>query len=90
MWVRFYTAPAPRGIRGWRSKVETYYQREIAKMPIAQGVDPRHVEGYMRLQYSTLSHLSRSEFAREVRISVACIREGGTEAAERNAQSFGL
>lgn len=59
-------------------------------MPAAQGVDPRHVEGYMRLQHSTLSHLSKSEFNREVRVSVACVREGGTEAAERNAQSFGL
>lgn len=68
----------------------TYYQQAIAKMKSAQGFDPRHIEGYMRLQYSTLSHLSRSTFAREVRLCVACIKEGGVDAAERNAKSFGL
>ena len=52
--------------------------------------DPRHIEGYMRLQYSTLDHLDADTFAHEVDIAVGCIQEGGTEAAERNAQSFGL
>lgn len=69
--------------------MQTYYQREIAKI-VPAGVDPRHVEGYMRLQYSTLSHLDRRTFNREVRLGVECIRQGGAEAAERNAKSFGL
>ena len=68
----------------------SHYQRAIAAMPAARGFDPRHVEGYMRLQHDILSRLSRQQFAREVRLCVACIREGGLDAAERNAQSFGL
>ena len=68
----------------------TYYQKAIAEMKAAQGFDPRHIEGYMRLQHDILSRLSKSQFSREVRLCVACIREGGIEAAERNARSFGL
>ena len=68
----------------------TYYQRIIASIPSARGFDPRHVEGYMRLQHDILSRLSKQQFTREVRLCVACIREGGLDAAERNAQSFGL
>jgi len=57
-------------------------------MKAAQGFDPRHIEGYMRLQHDILSRLSKRQFAREVRLCVACIIEGGVDAAERNAQSF--
>lgn len=57
---------------------------------LAPDHDPRHIEGYMRLQYSTLDHLDAATFAREVKTAIACIREGGIETAERNAQSFGL
>lgn len=69
--------------------MQTHYQREIAKL-VTPSIDPRHVEGYMRLQYSTLSHLTKRTFNKEVRLCVACIIEGGIDAAERNAQSFGL
>ncbi len=71
-------------------KPQSYYQRTIAAMPSAIGFDPRHIEGYMRLQHDILSRLSKAQFSREVRLCVACIREGGLDAAERNAQSFGL
>ncbi len=67
----------------------TYYQLAIAKI-VPADIDPRHVEGFMRLKYDALSELSRRAFNREVAIGVACIREGGVEQAERNAQSFGL
>lgn len=52
--------------------------------------NPNQVEGYMRLQYSTLDHLSREEFRRQVEIAVECIQLVGEEAAEKNARSFGL
>jgi hypothetical protein len=68
----------------------SYYQRAIAAMPVAAGFDPRHIEGYMRLQHDTLSRLTNRQFNREVRLCIECIREGGLEAAESNAQSFGL
>ncbi|MDE2104342.1 MAG: hypothetical protein KGL39_44300 [Patescibacteria group bacterium] len=70
------------------------YQQIIREVLAKQGsigrYDPRHIEGYMRLEHSTLDGLSRSQFASEVAISAACVDEGGIEAAERNARSFGL
>ncbi|MFL5909460.1 MAG: hypothetical protein ACJ768_02660 [Gaiellaceae bacterium] len=53
-------------------------------------IDPRHVEGFMRLQYGTLSHLDAATFKREAQLAVACIHVDGLEAAEANARSFGL
>jgi hypothetical protein len=57
---------------------------------IAAKYDPRHIEAYMRLQYSTLDHLDNATFRREVKIACACVDDGGVEMAERTAQSFGL
>lgn len=71
-------------------KPVTRWQREIAAHKAAVGYDPRHIEGYMRLQHSILGNLSKQQFSREVRLCVECIKEGGIDAAERNAQSFGL
>lgn len=71
----------------------TYYQKAIADYMTKHGIsgfDPRHIEGFMLLQYSTLSHLSTRTFNKEIKIGIACIQEGGKEAAERNAKSFGL
>jgi hypothetical protein len=64
------------------------YQATIKQ--IAPKHDPRHIEGYMRLQYSTLDHLDRATFRREVKLCAACVDEGGIEMAEKNAKSFGL
>jgi hypothetical protein len=69
----------------------TYFQRSIVeKKLVPQGVDPRHLEGYIRLQFSTLGHLDWPTIRREVKLGIACIKEGGIDAAERNAKSFGL
>jgi hypothetical protein len=57
---------------------------------LAPGYDPRHIEGYVRLQYSTLDHLDAETFAREVEIAVACVDAEGPDIAERNARTFGL
>lgn len=54
------------------------------------GIDPRHVEGYMRLQYGTLDHLSRTEFNKEVKIGIECIDADGIVNAESLAKSYGL
>ncbi len=53
-------------------------------------IDPRHIEGYMRLEHSTLDGLSAGQFKKEVMISISCVKEGGIEMAESNARSFGL
>jgi hypothetical protein len=57
---------------------------------LAPGYDPRHVEAYMRVEHNTLDKLSPRDFAREVRLAVACIDEGGIETAELVAKSFGF
>lgn len=69
-----------------------YYDRirtEIAQQG-AIGIDPRHVEAYMRLEHSTLDGLSGSQFSSEVGVGIACVRHEGLDIAERCAQSFGL
>ena len=69
--------------------IQTYYQREIAKF-VPSDIDPRHIEAFMRLNYSTLSNLSKRTFNREIKIGIACIQQGGVDGAEKLALSFGL
>ena len=69
-----------------------YYQtirEEIARQGHI-GIDPRHVEGYMRLEHSTLDGLSWSQFSKEVGIGIECVLADGIQNAEANARSFGL
>lgn len=66
---------------------QTYAQRIRAAAP---AFDPRHIEAYMRLEHSTLDGLSREQFAAEIVMAAMCIAEGGTDAAERLARSFGM
>lgn len=69
----------------------TWFQDAISeKGLVPEGIDPRHVEGYIRLAHSTLGELDWPTFRREVRIALGCIKEGGEERAERNARTFGL
>jgi hypothetical protein len=53
------------------------------------GLDPRHVEAWMRLEHGTLDALSGIEFQQEVAAVVDCILVDGP-ASERLAQSYGL
>lgn len=49
------------------------YQEIIAKILARRGivgVDPRHIEGYMRLGHSTLSGLTIEEFEQEIMIGL--------------------
>jgi hypothetical protein len=64
----------------------TYHQMIAAIEPDANA---RHVEAFMRLQYSTLDHLSAAVFRREVRIAHEC-SQADPEMAERLARSYGL
>lgn len=52
-------------------------------------IDPRHVEGYLRLTYRTLDHLSDKRISREIPDIVAAIDED-PRIAEENALSYGL
>ena len=53
------------------------------------GVDPRHVEAFMRVEHPTLDGLSKTQFAAEVNVGIQCAREDAAN-AERVAQSFGF
>lgn len=53
-------------------------------------IRPHHVEAYMRLGFGTLDGLSPAAFRREVQIAVACVDQGGADAAEGLAESLGL
>lgn len=54
------------------------------------GYDPRHIEGFMRIEHGTLDHLDRQRFTDEVRFCAIAVDEGGTVVAEDLAVSFGL
>jgi hypothetical protein len=53
------------------------------------GVNPRHVEGWMRLQHGCLDGLSTSQFRAEVKIALECIAASTPEQNESLAQSEG-
>jgi len=52
--------------------------------------NPGEVEAWMRLQYSTLDHLSRTTFELEVEIAVVSIQKAGPARSRELARSFGL
>jgi hypothetical protein len=52
--------------------------------------DPRHIEAFVRLEYSTLNHLPLATLRREAKIAADCIDVGGMAAAEELALSYGL
>lgn len=66
------------------------YQTIIKEFLKGRKYDPRHIEGYMRLQYNTLDHLDRDTFKREVETCIQVIDAAGKKMAEKNAQSYGL
>ena len=56
---------------------------------LAPGVNPVGVECAMRLQYGTLDHLSREEFAREADLARRC-EEAEPGFLRQTARSYGL
>ena len=72
---------------------ESSYQQLIREIVAKQGrigVDPRHVEGWMRVEHGTLDALSRRDFEREVAISISCIDASGVGESEKLALSYAL
>ena len=73
--------------------IKSFYHQAIREEIARQGkigIDPRHVEAYMRLEHPTLDGLSGQQFKKEVKISIACIEQEGATVAESCAKSFGL
>ena len=54
------------------------------------GIDPRHVEAWMRVEHPTLDGLGPRQFDAEVAAAIACIDTAGHDASEALAESFGL
>jgi hypothetical protein len=68
------------------------YQQMIREELARQGrigVNPAHIEGWMRLECGTLDALGHSRFASEVAAAVECI-DIDSVASARLAESFGL
>ena len=53
-------------------------------------IQPRYIEAYMRIEHPTLDALSKSQFRKEILISIACFDIDGIDNAEALALSFGL
>lgn len=64
------------------------YRDHIRKLTTVY--DPRHIEAYMRCEHGTLDRLSPDDFAAEVVTAALCIEQGGREAAEALARSYGM
>ena len=67
------------------------YQKIIEQ--IDHTVDARLVEGYIRLGHSTLSHLSISDFVKEIELykqETKFAQQEDWDMLEDNAKSFGL
>ena len=70
-------ADAPTSYRGYQALIHE----------TIPDLDPRLVEAFMRLEYSTLDHLSRCAFDEAALIAAECVRADPV-AAERLAQSI--
>jgi len=70
--------------------VLSHYQAAIAASPAARGIDPRHIEAYMRLEHATLDGLTEQQFAQEIIVCAECARSSGADNAEALAESMGL
>jgi len=64
-------------------------REELARMGRI-GVEPRHVEAWMRSEHSTLDGLGVAGFAQEVRAAVACVDAAESGLSEQVAQSYAL
>jgi len=65
------------------------YQEIIKKVCADLSIkeDPRHIEGFMRLQHGTLDHLTAPQFANECKLFSEVKDQNDWE---ENAKSFGL
>lgn len=62
----------------------------MAKLGKVGAADPRHIEGWMRLEHGCLDGLSAARFRSEVAIALECIEASTAEENEALAISEGL
>jgi hypothetical protein len=63
---------------------------QLSKLSVPDWAEPRHVEAYMRCKYSTLDHLDRKTFNREVKLAAQGLQDLGQDQADALAESYGL
>lgn len=68
----------------------SHYQQRIAAVPATRGVDPLHVEAWMRLEHPTLDHLSPGRFALSATIAAECARSAGPAECAALTDSLGF
>lgn len=64
-------------------------REEMARLGRVGAHDPALVEGWMRVEYGTLDHLSPSKFRSEVKIALGCC-DADPQASRELAESYGL
>jgi|PersoiStandDraft_1058852.scaffolds.fasta_scaffold07149_4 hypothetical protein len=64
--------------------------RETLRKIGRRGIDPRHVEAFMRNEYGTLDHLGGLIWYRAVAEAADCVEAGGAVFAEQLADAIGL
>lgn len=57
---------------------------------LAPDYDPRHIEAYLRCEHGTLDHLSEEQLDGAIDFAKSLVDQGGAEAAETLARSYGL
>lgn len=70
-----------------------FYQNKIRETVSALGkigVEPRHVEAWMRVEHPTLDHLAPKQFREAVALAIESTEVGGADMSEKLARSFGL
>jgi len=56
----------------------------------AAGIDPRHVEAFMRSKWGALDSLSPRQFRREIAVAIRDMDGVSVDGRERLAASYGL
>lgn len=74
--------------------MKSYYTQAIREALARAGrvgaADPRHIEGWLRLEHGCLDGLSAGQFQSEVEIALQCIAAGPLADSEALANSYGL
>jgi hypothetical protein len=69
---------------------QTMIRETMARAGRVGAAEPRHVEAWMRLEYSTLDGLSPAKFAQEVAQALDCIAASTPAENDALAASYGL
>jgi truncated hemoglobin YjbI len=64
--------------------------REDAALLGVPGINPAHIEAWMRVEHGTLDALSPAQFRDEVLVAVACARASTSAENDALAASYGL